>query len=198
MYTQFVFGWNQANIGPFLSLVALSRFVVLLGVVPRECPAGIELTPVVVSRLKPYYVESETTPLVPKRSSALDMTVLRASVAFEAVGLFLLAINGRGSQVQFLIGSLVSAIGSAHMPTAYSLGVNLVEPSEAAQLFGGLGILQSVATKAISPSAFGLVFEHTVKWYAPFTFAVAALLAVGAATMFSLVRIPTRRQPVEI
>jgi hypothetical protein len=122
------------------------------------------------------------------------MTVLRTSVVFEAAGLLMLTANAEGSITQFLIGSMVGAIGAAHMPTAYSLGLSLVDPSETAQLFGGLGILQSIANQVLSPFVFGIAFDRTVEWYPPFAFGIAALLAVTATTMFAFVRIPNPGQ----
>lgn len=35
-YTFFAFGWSWAELGPYLSFLFMSRFIVLVGVMPRK------------------------------------------------------------------------------------------------------------------------------------------------------------------
>lgn len=126
----------------------------------------------------------------PKRSAALDLLVLRAAIAVETVGYTLLGLNAHASVAVFIASSAVVTLGSPTQAACSSLALSFIPHSrEAGRLFGGLAVLQALASALISPILFSNLFAVSVGWYAPLVFLLAAGVLVCAQSAIAFIRL---------
>ena len=140
---------------------------------------------------------SNSSPLAPtpaKRSSKLDLLIIRSCLALQTVLFGVLALNVSAST--FVIISLVLTLGSADSPAFSSLALSLLPSSrEAGRLFGALSVIHAIGGTLISPLLFGTLFAYTVGTYAPTVFALATGLLFIALIITFMIRLPEVESP---
>lgn len=210
MYAFYAFGWGTAQFGPYLSLIALCRGTVLLGIMP----AAMYL-------VKPWFTApsvaepvnagpaTEATPLLretegagaptatteatepqgqPKRSLSLDLAVTRLCLFIEVVGFLILGLNAGNSAVIFVVTSAYLTLGSPGSAACNSLALGFLRNQrDAGALFGALAVLSALGSALLSPMIMANLFSATVGFYAPAIFLCASgILAVALISSFAL------------
>ncbi|GMK56859.1 hypothetical protein CspeluHIS016_0306990 [Cutaneotrichosporon spelunceum] len=214
-YTFWAFGWTPAQLGPYISYMAMCRLIVLL-----------ILLPLILRKVKPYFREpafvhtppSERTPLLadsntdsnadsnananesepevpvkPKRSARLDRWIVGVCLFLDMGGYLMMGANASDSVFLFLAGSTIATLGTPSAPVANSLALSfLPNKHDVGRLFGAMAVLHAIGTYLVAPIVFFSVYSATVATYAPTFFLVGAAFVVVAQVAVWLIRIPTQ------
>lgn len=131
---------------------------------------------------------SGTVPAVTRRSTHLDLFIVRTCLVIEFVPYVVIACNP--TSPLFVLMSFILTFASGEGPAMNSLALGLASSKEKGRLFGGIAVLHSIGASLISPLMFGTLFAETVGWYAPTVFALAAGLSLSAQFVLAFVRLP--------
>ncbi|WVQ94920.1 hypothetical protein IAU59_002006 [Kwoniella sp. CBS 9459] len=210
-YTFYAFGWTAAQLGPFMSLGAVSRSFVLIAVVPAvmryvkprfvhvgaDQTSGTETQASVSTPAKNTAAPSDcagknasaSTPAAPpQRSAHLDLITGRLAIMLEIVPYICMAFALQPPQ--FILCSVLSTFGSPASPAINSLALSLLpDASQSGKLFGALSVLQAMGSSLLSPLLFGTLFASTVGTWPQAIFALTAVYLILAQTAMLLVRL---------
>lgn len=205
VYTGRKFGWGPAENGYFLSYLGFTRVLVLLGFLPlmirlfrpkvplpkRDRPEGADSSP----KVKEWEKEAKALRVV--ADGHFDLFLARFSVFADALAYLTIALNG-GSQVQFLVGAAMQALGGGAGPAVQSLALAHAAPRDAGRLFASLSVLQSISSSILGPLVFNAVFSRTVGTWPEAMFWLAVGLYVVSFGCLMLVRLQRRVGDAEV
>ncbi|WVF67324.1 hypothetical protein IAT40_002075 [Kwoniella sp. CBS 6097] len=206
-YTFYAFGWTSAQLGPFMSLSAVSRSFVLIAIVPAvmhyvkprflHTEAGQNPQPDIVAPSEEIPRSpnnagkdstSTSTTAPPQRSSHLDLITARIAVLLEIVPYVLMSFALPPSQ--FILCSVFTTLGAPATPAINSLALSLLpDASQSGKLFGALSVLQAMGSSLLSPLLFGTLFATTVGTWPQAIFALTALYLILTQTAMLFVRL---------
>lgn len=156
MYTRLVFGWQTLESSKYVSTVSTVRAFVLLGVFPVIN---------YVFRTRPAARRRRTLggggPVVERNKGAdgLDIWLIRVALVSDVLGAtgYLVA----RSPALFVVGGMVTAVGSLGSATIQASLTKHVPPDTVGQLLGAVGLLHALA-RVLSPLAFSGVYWATL------------------------------------
>ncbi|OCF34273.1 hypothetical protein I316_04226 [Kwoniella heveanensis BCC8398] len=210
-YTFFAFGWTAAQLGPFMSLSAVSRSFVLIAIVPAVMryikprflhaetgqPSSASPQPDLVTSTESNSGTSNagkddtsaaTSAAPPQRSARLDLITARVAIMLEIVPYAFMAFALQPPQ--FILCSVLTTLGAPASPAINSLALSLLpDASQSGKLFGALSVLSAMGSSLLSPLLFGTLFATTVGTWPQAIFALTALYLVLAQTAMLFVRL---------
>lgn len=120
-----------------------------------------------------------------------DYRLLVISLIIQISGNVMLGLNVAASGVLFVVASAWNMLGSPFDPCFGSLALGL-SPSEVqpGQLFGALGVVDSLSQWFLAAPLYAGVFSATLAWYPPAIFLVTAITLTTVAALVALLRLP--------
>jgi len=171
LYINYEFGWDTSDQSIFIAIVNICRVFTLVIILPGlnrafrgppKARADADADP------------SAATIAAPPQSVGTDgfeLAVIRAAVAFDALGFLGYALARHGAV--FMFAGAVTSVGGMGSPTLQAALTKHVRPDQVGQLLGAMGLLHAVA-RVVSPSVFNSIYAATVGRYTQAVFVVLA------------------------
>ncbi len=153
-YCGFQFHWDTAEISAFTSIVNIFRVSCLVIILP--------LLNYLFRTRRANRQRRESGFVIRERNSGsdiLDLSIIRAAIAFEIIGYASFATVRTGPL--FLLSGIVSAVGGIGSPTLQSALTKHVPHDKIGQLLGATGLLHALA-RIVCPLIFNLIYVETV------------------------------------
>lgn len=145
IYSEYVFDWGTFEASIFQSIVNISRVTVLLLILP------------LVIRL--FRGPKSKFAAEPSGSDMLDLSIIRAAIAFDMLGYVGYATVRMGPL--FIISGALASIGGMGSPTISSAMTKHVPHDRTGQLMGAVGLLHALA-RVVAPAIFNTIYYYTV------------------------------------
>lgn len=177
LYVNYQFEWDTYYQSIFMSVVNMSRVVVLVLVLPGLTRIFRGPTPKSGS---PELARSQN-----EGTDRFELMVLRAAIAFDALGFLGYTLASSGGV--FMFSGSIASIGGMGSPTLQAALTKHVRPDQVGQLLGAMGLLHAVA-KVVSPTVFNSIYAATVGKFTQTVFLILAIMFVLAEAVAWFVR----------
>ncbi|RDA90452.1 hypothetical protein CP533_3942 [Ophiocordyceps camponoti-saundersi (nom. inval.)] len=177
LYGEFMFQWGNFETSRFISILSLTRVVVLMGILPLIN---------YVIRVRPAARRHKLLGTAPLEKNAgadgLDIWILRVALFCEVVGCVGYTLSR--DQELFVASGMMTALGGLGSATTQAAVTKHVPPERVGQMLGAIGMLHALS-RIVFPVIFSGLYAGTVK-----TFPQAVFLALGGMFAFALVTTP--------
>ncbi|PFH61558.1 hypothetical protein XA68_16981 [Ophiocordyceps unilateralis] len=174
LYAEFMFQWGNFETSRFVSILSLTRVVILMGLLPLINYVG---------RVRPAVRRQKRLGTVPVEKNAgadgLDIWILRIALVCEVLGC--LGYTLARDQGPFVASGMMTAFGGLGSATTQAAVTKHVPPERVGQMLGAIGMLHALS-RVVGPVIFSGLYAGTVK-----TFPQAVFLALGSLFAFALV-----------
>jgi len=168
LYINYEFGWDTSDQSIFIAVVNICRVFTLVIILPGlnrafRGPPKASAAP-----------DAGAAPPPPPQNVGTDgfeLAVIRAAIAFDALGFLGYALARHGAV--FMFAGAVTSVGGMGSPTLQAALTKHVRPDQVGQLLGAMGLLHAVA-RVVSPSIFNSIYAVTVGRYTQAVFVVLA------------------------
>ncbi|RCI09724.1 hypothetical protein L249_4118 [Ophiocordyceps polyrhachis-furcata BCC 54312] len=177
LYGEFMFQWGNFETSRFISILSLTRVVVLMGILPLINYA---------IRVRPAARRHKQLGTAPVEKNAgadrLDIWILRVALFCEVVGCVGYTLSR--DQELFVASGMMTALGGLGSATTQAAVTKHVPPERVGQMLGAIGMLHALS-RIVFPVIFSGLYAGTVK-----SFPQAVFLALGGMFAFALVTTP--------
>ncbi|CAJ2502079.1 Uu.00g049320.m01.CDS01, partial [Anthostomella pinea] len=178
LYSEFMFGWETPEAARFVSIVSLSRVVILLGFFPLVN---------YIFRIRPLRRKRELSGSlhdVETNSGAdnLDVWLLRFALVSDLAGI-IGYIFARKEEL-FVVSGIITAFGGLAGATIQSSVTKHVPAERVGSLLGAMGLLHALG-RVFAPILFNGIYAATIETYPQAFFVVLASL-FGLAVLASI------------
>lgn len=165
LYPIYVFKWTSVDVGFFITIMMVSRAVILFVV-----------SPFLIRFLKSVFKPNE------KGLDLVDLSILRVALVFEVIGSLILTFAPNSNTYKF--SPFITCFGAMINPSLDSMIIKYAPENKVGQLVGAVSMVKNFLS-AIVPSTILLIYSATVQTD-PRTVFYGMLIMLSIATIFSL------------
>ena len=145
IYSEYMFDWGTFEASIFQSIVNICRVTNLLLVLPLI--------------IRVFRGPSATAVQKQTGSDRLDLSIIRAAIAFDMLGYVGYATARIGPL--FILSGALASVGGMGSPTISSAMTKHVPQDRTGQLLGAVGLLHALA-RVVAPTIFNTIYYYTV------------------------------------
>ncbi|GAA6024092.1 hypothetical protein JCM11491_005990 [Sporobolomyces phaffii] len=202
------FGWGPEQTGEWITFLAITRVVLLVGIVPfivrflRKAPPQpstprpeIEVDDAESAQAALRW-DAEAARLKKAADTGFDLATARWCSVLT-IGGYLFTSIPSSTSIFFVLGSALTSPGAVTVPALQSLALAIAPPDDAGKVLACLSALATFTAATIGPSLFGAIYLFSLDWWPELVLAVGALWTTASLAPLLFVRVKSPRLLLE-